>query len=69
MVLAAIVVAFAVQLPKEPDSLDLEWTRYNLFGSLLPFGAGLLLARANLGKVMKYVNEPVFWPLALLISL
>lgn len=69
VVVAAIVVAFAIQLPKAPDSLDLEWTRYNLFGSLLPFGAGLLLARANLSKVMKHVDEPVFWPLALLASL
>ena len=69
VVVAAIVVAFAIQLPKEPDSLDLEWTRYNLFGSLLPFGAGLLLARANLNRLQRHTESYSFWVMTLLVSL
>lgn len=69
VVVAAIIVAFAIQISKEPDSLDLEWTRYNLFGSLLPFGAGLLLARTNLDKLQKHIDNPTFWAVTLFISL
>ena len=69
VVVAAIVVAFAVQLPKDPDSLDLEWTRYNLFGSLLPFGAGLLLARANLNRLQRHTESYSFGVMTLLVSL
>lgn len=69
VVAGAIVIGLLIQLPKEPDSLDLEWTRYNLFGSVLPFGLGILLARANLDKIQKHTENYSFWVMALLVSL
>lgn len=48
VVAAAVIIGLLIQVGKEPDSQDLEWTRYNFFGSILPFGAGLLAARSDL---------------------
>lgn len=57
VVISAIIISFVIQMPKAPDSLDLEWTRYNLFGSILPFGAGLLLARGYFNRQLACLSK------------
>ncbi|MCH5311436.1 MAG: acyltransferase [Prevotella sp.] len=69
VIVVAIVVCTIVQLPQEPDSLCLEWIRYNLFGSVLPFGAGILLARSNIADTISNINHNIaLWAITLLVS-
>lgn len=67
VVVVMVVIGMLIQIPKEPDSLDLEWTRYNLFGSILPFGAGLLMARSSVINRL-YCCTAVTWAAVIIIS-
>ena len=46
VLLLLMFMSVAFQIVFEPESMALTWYRYNIFGSLLPFGMGILYARA-----------------------
>lgn len=46
VLIALMIIATGAQCFFEPEGSALEWYRYNIFGSVLPFGLGIIYARA-----------------------
>lgn len=57
VVVGLMAVCWLAQIFCDPEGKTLDWLRYNLIGGMLPFGAGILLARYSKGGSEKSLSN------------